>query len=369
MTAGIDYTHPALNGGKPAGVACYGKPECQVIGGNNFADDGSDDPFDNCNGHGTHVSSIAAARASSSNSFTGVAPEAKLRVYKVLSCDGDVSNDVLIKALTTAFSDGVDVINMSLGGAEGWPRDPASLVVTRMIAKGVAISISTGNDGQHGAAYASNPASAENATRVGSVENVELITYSGFAENTSDGEKPISLLSALPFDVPEGKLPVKIIDPSLTTTTDGCDPAAVAAAGPFNNTVVVVGRGGCKFTTKFTNIFNNGGSYALVYGKPLPAGITYTVSEVKGLKAATLLRDEGLYIKQQVVAGNAVTIDFTRQVLAIEADDANGGRMSDFSTLTPSWDLQVPTVAGVGGNILGAWPVGESSSSTALDLR
>jgi subtilisin family serine protease len=59
------------------------------------------------NGHGTHVSGIIAGK---SKWFTGVAPEAKLRVYKVFSKAGWVTDDVLIDAFLAAYEDGVGAI-------------------------------------------------------------------------------------------------------------------------------------------------------------------------------------------------------------------------------------------------------------------
>ncbi len=71
IDSGVDYTHPALNGGKPSGTACFGKPECQVIGGKNFGDGDPNDPFGKCNGHGTNVASVVAARAYLGSNITG----------------------------------------------------------------------------------------------------------------------------------------------------------------------------------------------------------------------------------------------------------------------------------------------------------
>ncbi len=72
IDTGIDYTHPALNGGKPAGTPCFGKPECQVIGGRNLANVGNpNDPFSDCDGHGTIVASVAAGRSSAQANITG----------------------------------------------------------------------------------------------------------------------------------------------------------------------------------------------------------------------------------------------------------------------------------------------------------
>ncbi len=60
------------------------------------------DPLD-CNGHGTHVSGIISANAPT---FTGVAPNATLRMYRVFGCSGGSANDILIAAFNTARKEG-----------------------------------------------------------------------------------------------------------------------------------------------------------------------------------------------------------------------------------------------------------------------
>ncbi len=59
-------------------------------------------PLD-CNGHGTHVTGIIGANAPT---FTGVAPNATLGMYRVFGCTGFTANDVLINAFTTAYEAG-----------------------------------------------------------------------------------------------------------------------------------------------------------------------------------------------------------------------------------------------------------------------
>ncbi len=377
LDSGIDYTHPALNGGKPSGAACFGQPECQVIGGANFAQGGRpNDPFDDCSGHGTFVASVAAARASMDNPLTGVAPDAKIRAYRIFDCEVGASTDLIIQALLAAFPDGVHVINMSLSTPGGWPGLPQSALASRIVAKGVAVVTANGNYGQEGAFYSAAPADAINVTAVGSVESIELVAWSIFSQGTSDGETHISMLSGRRFDVPEGKLPVKLVDPSLETKTDACDPDAVAAAGPFNGTVAIVGRGTCDFDVKFKNIFDNGGRHILVYGRPLPAGVFYVDTTIKGLQVATLLREDGLYLKRQLNSGRAVQIDFSRQSLSLLPNHVNGGGMSDFSATGPDWTLvSAAALSAPGGNILGAMPLSEWCKSApkeqclAADLR
>jgi subtilisin family serine protease len=57
------------------------------------------DPLD-CNGHGTHVSGIISANAPT---FTGVAPNATLGMYRVFGCSGGSANDILIAAFIAAY--------------------------------------------------------------------------------------------------------------------------------------------------------------------------------------------------------------------------------------------------------------------------
>lgn len=55
IESGVDYRHPAMNGGLPSGEPCFGKPECQVIGGYDYIDR-DDEPYAGCaaGDHGQH---------------------------------------------------------------------------------------------------------------------------------------------------------------------------------------------------------------------------------------------------------------------------------------------------------------------------
>lgn len=119
VDTGVDYNHPALGGGFGPGhkvVAGYDLVGNDYTGYNTPVPD--PDPMD-CAGHGTHVSGIIGANANSFN-FTGVAPDAKLGMWKVFGCAGEAGNDVLIAAFNMAYEAGVDVISASIGGQSGW---------------------------------------------------------------------------------------------------------------------------------------------------------------------------------------------------------------------------------------------------------
>ncbi|KAM0278020.1 hypothetical protein ACHAQH_005389 [Verticillium albo-atrum] len=104
VDSGIDYKHPALGGGFGAGF--------KVESGWDFVGDAYNvdnpsvffpdaDPMD-CMGHGTHVAGIIA---SSNKDLLGVAPQARLRSYKVFGCADGVTEDVIGQALLKAFED------------------------------------------------------------------------------------------------------------------------------------------------------------------------------------------------------------------------------------------------------------------------
>ncbi|KAG0633843.1 subtilisin-like serine protease [Tuber brumale] len=107
----IDYTHPSLGGG-------FG-PAFKVVGGTNIVGDNyqgagffpDPDPYD-CGGHGTHVAGIVAGK---DKNFVGVAPRAKLLVYKVFGCRYDgTGEDVLIQAFyASSGATGVDVTSVA----------------------------------------------------------------------------------------------------------------------------------------------------------------------------------------------------------------------------------------------------------------
>ncbi|MEK7582342.1 MAG: S8 family peptidase, partial [Patescibacteria group bacterium] len=68
------------------------------------------------NGHGTHVAGIIAADGGKEGKgIYGVAPEAKLLVYRVCDANGSCWADDIAVAIRTAVDEGAQIINLSLG--------------------------------------------------------------------------------------------------------------------------------------------------------------------------------------------------------------------------------------------------------------
>lgn len=150
-----------------------------------------------CAGHGTHVAGIIAADARTANAsqpFIGVAPGVTIRAYRIFGCEGGAASDVIIAAMVQAFTDGVNIISMSLGETNGWSETGEDVIASRISELGVFMSIAAGNDGAEGLFDASSPASGIGVTSVGSVDNVANV---GYTSRTSMNQTIVPALHAV----------------------------------------------------------------------------------------------------------------------------------------------------------------------------
>jgi len=110
--------------------------------------------------HGTHTASTAAGNANveavvDGRSFglgSGIAPAAKLSIYKVCWEDNDPNSggcysSSAVDAINQAILDGVDVINYSISGPTNTTTDPVSLAFLSAASAGVFVAASAGNTG------------------------------------------------------------------------------------------------------------------------------------------------------------------------------------------------------------------------------
>jgi hypothetical protein len=84
----------------------------------------------------------------------GVAPKARLAIYKVCWKESGCFDSDILAAFDAAVNDGVDVISISIGGGDGisspYYLDPIAIGSYGAVARGVFVSSSAGNDGPNG---------------------------------------------------------------------------------------------------------------------------------------------------------------------------------------------------------------------------
>ncbi|NP_001159342.1 putative subtilase family protein precursor [Zea mays] len=108
-------------------------------------------------GHGTHVASTAAGaevRNASLYMFSrgtarGMAPKARIAMYKACGVGGYCRNADIVAAVDAAVKDGVDIISMSVGGARptAFHDDVVAIALFGAERKGVFVVLSAGNNG------------------------------------------------------------------------------------------------------------------------------------------------------------------------------------------------------------------------------
>ncbi len=128
IDSGIDISHPALQG--VSIQERFSVPELGSV------------PSESLNPHGTAIASIIA---SSTMSYSGVAPGSEILSYRVIDDIGETNSFAVATAIVSAVEDGAHLINLSLGGRES--SEVLKKAVSYSLGKGVPIVAAVGNDG------------------------------------------------------------------------------------------------------------------------------------------------------------------------------------------------------------------------------
>jgi subtilisin family serine protease len=176
LDSGIFGNHPDLNDA--------------VIKAEDFTDswDGVEDLF----GHGTHVASIVAGRATASGGqYVGVAPDAELLIGKVLDDGGWGDESWVIAGMEWAVAQDAAVVNMSLGRDDTPGIDLLEEAVNSLSDEhGTLFVVAAGNEAAN--QTINSPASADAALAVGAVDKSDqLADFSSRGPRVGDsGLKP-----------------------------------------------------------------------------------------------------------------------------------------------------------------------------------
>ncbi|SGY97934.1 BQ5605_C035g11433 [Microbotryum silenes-dioicae] len=350
IDTGVDYKNPILGG-------WFGKG-CKVGFGHSFVTDkgtptSKPDPYTNCSSHGTHVSGTIGANQNKYG-FTGVAPKATLGMYRIFPCSGPTPDDVTVESLLRAMEDDVDVINMSLGSPSGWMGvSSVEHVVQKLIAKGIHVVTSAGNDQSEGMFYANSPTASQDGISTASVE-VTVVPAYNMVFNTR-GYPSMSLFSARLLGV-DHPMPLYITSTDLNVDNDACEPLPKSTSS-LRNHVVGVRRGTCYSSTKLKKLAAKGARYVIVYGAEGAENDPYFTADGTGLKAVGgMTRADGVklikyYLTQEKKGGLQVTLPSNSKQLRVE-QTLSSGEVSEFSQFGPTNDLYgQPSLAVPGGGL------------------
>ncbi|QRV81567.1 minor extracellular protease vpr protein [Ceratobasidium sp. AG-Ba] len=346
IDSGIDYTHPVLGGGFGA--------RYKVIGGYDFVGDAyngtntpqpDNDPLDQCSGHGTHVAGILGADPNNPYNISGVAYEASINAYRVFGCTGHTADDIIIAAMNRAYSDGNDIINMSIVSPSGWSESALAVVASRIAGRGKVVVSSAGNDGLFGSWYASGPATGIDTISVGSVDNIVAPV-----QNATDSTgRTLTYFAGVPLA--HGTFPIYATSMNLSITDDACNPLPDSTPD-LSRYLVVIRRGTCYPSQKLANAAAKGAKQVFIHD--------HTDEELYDIfprpyHGALISKVDGEYLVQTLLKKNG-TVTFS--INPVELTSSTGGLMSIFSTYGPSYDMHFATsLAAPGGDILSTYPV------------
>jgi subtilisin family serine protease len=336
IDTGIDYTHAAFGGSgdpndyatnDPTVIEAGTFPTDKVLGGTDLVGEFYDtdcpavppepgvcssipdpdpDPLD-INGHGTHVSSIAAGMETAFVAH-GVAPGASLYMFKVFAL-GSTSSANVIAAIEMASdpdgdgdtSDHVDVINMSLGSPYGRTTDTSAVAANAAVALGVIVVASAGNSGNL-PYFTGSPASATNAISVaaGNDPGITLPLVAVANSAGADGDRE-SVEGAFTRPLAEAGVTSGI---AVRLGDFNSAPARLCTpleAGSLTGKIPLIARGVCTFQVKISNaeaagaiaavVYNNVAGDAIVMGGTAAGIPGFMVSNVDGA-ALTAAIDE-----------------------------------------------------------------------------
>jgi minor extracellular serine protease Vpr len=310
--------------------------------------------------HGTHVAGTVACNfgtpasvngVSISHPISGVAPRALLGNYNIFP--GDVLNarsEDILNALDAAYTDGMDIANMSLGDNASGIQDLLTMAVDNLDEANMVVAVAAGNSGP-GHYTVESPGSAARALTAGASTvghiiatpiTVGSVTAAGvagdFATVSSDLTAPLGVVTEAPTN-------------SATSLSTACSPLSTDLTGE----IALVSRGTCAFSTKIRNAQNAGAVAVLIVNNVAGDGIGMAqdgTPDQPTVPAYNVSINDGAALAGH--NGEATTISATPAYLITGNDDFIAG----FSSQGPTdVDFRVkPDVVAPGVNVLSSIP-------------
>jgi minor extracellular serine protease Vpr len=199
--------------------------------------------------HGTHTAGIAAGvtgktavvNGVSIDDMSGIAPGAWLGNYNVFPGGVlDARSEDILNAVDAAIEDGMDVLNLSLGGSYHGNNDLLANGLDNAVDAGVVVAVAAGNSGP-GQGTLESPGRARKVITVAASTNQHFvgqpITYpAGVGTTVGAAVGDFAALPAMSYDL-------------FDTGSNGCTSVEAGAAGKL----AIINRGSCTFSQKVAN--------------------------------------------------------------------------------------------------------------------
>lgn len=360
--AGTDFDGSACNS-KVLSARYFGDDFANTVPKSDWAPEERLSPVDVAS-HGTHTASTAAGNANveavvdgrSFGKTSGIAPAAKLSIYKVCWEDNDPNtggcySSSSIEAINQAILDGVDVLNYSISGATDTTTDPVSMAFLSAASAGIFVAASAGNSGptastvNHGAPWMTTVAASSFSQELqGTAEFSDGSKYRGASIMNSEVSNAGVVLAA-------NAGAAGATSPALCGA-GSLDPAKITGK------VVVCDRGVVDRVAKSAEVKRGGGVGMILVNLTNSSLDTdkHSVPTVHVNPPATEA------IKAKVTANPAITVSLVNKDttgLPLEAQPQIAGFSSRGPLLAEGSDLLKPDVAAPGVAVLaGVSPIG-----------
>ena len=298
--------------------------------------------------HGTHTAGDAAGvtgktavvNGVSIDDMSGIAPGAFLGNYNVFP--GNVLNarsEDILNAVDAAIADGMDVLNLSIGGLRpnSSGRDVLSIGLDDAVDAGLVVAVAAGNSGP-GAGTLESPGRAPKVITVGASTNQHFVgqpfTYpSGGGTTVGAAVGDFDALPAQSFNL-------------FDTASNGCTSVDPGASGKL----AIIDRGACFFSQKVANAKAAGAVAVLIINNVAgdPVAMARTAGFDDDLPAVMIGLNEGAALRASGETTASASSTFQEFITS------NADILAGFSSQGPTTpDLLIkPDLTSVGVNVL-----------------
>ncbi|MFB7139534.1 S8 family serine peptidase [Gottfriedia sp. NPDC056225] len=370
LDTGIDYNHPDLKGAFKGGYDFVDNDndpmettyaDWQKSGQAELATSGEAYYTE----HGTHVAGIIAGQGKNDGdlSVTGVAPDADIYSYRVLGPYGSGYTSAILAGLDKAVSDGMDIINMSLGANYNDPLYPTTIAVNNAVLAGVTAIVAAGNSGSTMYSLGA-PGTSPLAITVGASDtSVTIPTYTGTLKSPT-GNVPADLKLAAQgltdnvadFDSKTMKLVNVLYGTEASYQTRNADGTVTPI--DVKGKVVLAQRGSISLSQIIANAKAHGAIGAVLYDSPVPNGDVYLGEGYGYIPTFLISNAQGTALAAPIgglkTAGASMDFTFSNMKQVV----TTGDKLAPFSSRGPSrvlYDIK-PEVTAPGVSVFSTVP-------------